>query len=213
MITDALSYSIIGRAQKEGIVSITAVNIRDFAGNKHNKVDDYPFGGGAGMVMTAPPIYECFTHVKAGIDGGVKVLCMSPGGKIFNQQTAEELSKEKNLVIICGHYEGIDERAIELTKAEELSVGEYVLTGGEIAALAVIDAAVRLIDGALGKAESHQNDSFSQGLLEHPQYTRPREYMGKEAPQVLLSGNHKEIEKWRHEQSVRKTMRQNNAAL
>lgn len=215
MIAQAFSHSILGRAQKEGLLSIEAVNIRDFSQNKHNRVDDYPYGGGAGMVMAAPPIVRChqFVQEKCQNPQGARTLYMSPQGKVFNQSLAEEFSKEQELILICGHYEGIDERAILLTQAEEISVGDYILTGGEIAAIAIIDATARLVDGVLGKAESYMDESFSEGLLEYPQYTRPAEFMGEQVPEVLLSGNHKAIADWRESQSRLRTAQKRSDLL
>lgn len=204
MITDGLNHSIIKRAADDGIIGIKAVDIRAYADNKHNQTDDYPYGGGAGMVMQAKPIYGAYTDIKKDAPDA-RVVYMSPQGRPFSQKIAEELSKEKNLIILCGHYEGIDERVIEEIVTDEISVGDYVLTGGELAAMIVIDAVSRLIPGVLGKEESHINESFSNGLLEYPQYTRPAEFMGKRVPEILLSGNHGKIEKWRRKKSIERT--------
>ena len=202
-IDDALSHSIIGRARKEGKININAVDIRDFSKNKQRHVDDYPYGGGAGMVMQAQPVYDAFKSL--GTKEGTRVIFMTPQGKPFNQRIAEELSKEEELVILCGHYEGVDERVIEEIVTDEISMGDFVLTGGELAAMAVIDAVSRLKSGVLGKDESFMDESFSDGLLEYPQYTRPPEFMGKKVPDVLLSGHHGNVDKWRHQQMLIRT--------
>ncbi len=202
MIDDCMKYSIMGRAQKEGIINIKTVDMRDFSNDKHRHVDDYPYGGGAGMVMKPKPVYDAFKSLNA---EKARVIYMTPQGKPFNQKTAKELSKENDIVIICGHYEGIDERVIEEIVTDEISVGDFVLTGGEIAAMAVIDAVARLKQGVLGKEESFMDESFSEGLLEYPQYTRPPEFMGRAVPPVLLSGDHAKVDKWRHEQSLIRT--------
>ena len=183
MIDDALSHSIIGRARKDGKININAVDIRDFSKNKQRHVDDYPYGGGAGMVMQAQPVYDAFKSL--GTKEGTRVIFMTPQGKPFNQRIAEELSKEEEIVILCGHYEGVDERVIEEIVTDEISMGDFVLTGGELAAMAVIDAVSRLKSGVLGKDESFMDESFSDGLLEYPQYTRPPEFMGKKVPDVF----------------------------
>ncbi len=205
MIDDCMSHSVIGRAANEGIINIKTVDIRDFSNDKHRHVDDYPYGGGAGMVIKAQPVYDAYKSLN--LNGNTRVVYMTPQGKPFNQEKAKELSKEKNIVIICGHYEGIDERVIEEIVTDELSLGDFVLTGGEIAAMAVIDSVSRLIPGVLGKEESFIDESFSNGFLEYPQYTRPIEFMGKKVPDILLSGNHKNIDNWRHEQSVIRTLK------
>lgn len=205
MIDGIMSHSILGRAAKEGIIEVNAINIRDFSKDKHKHVDDYPYGGGAGMVMKAEPIYDCYNSIDEGARKNARVIYLSPQGRTFNQEIARELSKEENLVFLCGHYEGVDERVLEELSAEELSVGDFVLTGGELAASVVIDAVSRLIPGVLGKEESFEDESFSDGLLEYPQYTRPEEFMGKRVPDVLLSGHHANIDKWRREQSIMRT--------
>ena len=205
MISSALSHSVIGRALEEGTIELETVNIRDFAQNKHNSVDDYPYGGGAGMVMQAPPIYRAFKSLETG--EGCPVIYMTPQGRTFKQSVAEELSKEKEIVILCGHYEGVDERVIEEIVTDEISIGDYVLTGGELAAMAVIDSVARLIPGVLNKEESHMEESFSDGLLEYPQYTRPAEFMGRKVPDVLLSGNHGLVDKWRREKAIERTLK------
>jgi len=210
MLDAALSLSIIGRARKSGAVGLNFVNIRDFSGNKHNNVDDYPYGGGAGMVMRAQPIYDAYRHITAQLPypaASARVLFMSPQGRRFDQRMARELSREASLIILCGHYEGVDERVVEEIVTDEVSLGDFVLTGGEIAAMAVIDAVVRLKDGVLGSDRSALDESFSSCLLEYPQYTRPEEFMGRRVPDVLLSGHHANIEKWRRERAMERTRR------
>ncbi len=204
MIRPVVSQSILGRAMENGLISIEAIDIRPYAENKHHNTDDYPFGGGAGMVMMAQPIVSAFRDAQ-GEDFKGKRIYMSPKGQTLTQKKAEELAKEPELIFLCGHYEGVDQRAIDLCIDEELSIGDYVLTGGEMAALVVIDAVARLIPGVLGSEESPVDESFSSGLLEYPQYTRPRSFEGMEVPEVLLSGNHALINKWRREESIRIT--------
>ena len=199
---NVLNESIIGRAIEQGKVEINKVNIRDFANNKHNRVDDYPYGGGAGMVMQAPPIYNAYKSL--GLNKEVPVIYMSPQGKPFTQKLAKELANYDELVILCGHYEGIDERIIEEIVTEEVSIGDYVLTGGELPAMVVIDTISRLVDDVITK-ESIEEESFSNNLLEYPQYTRPEEFNGKKVPEVLLSGHHANIKKWREEESLKRT--------
>jgi len=203
MIEGTMSHSIIGRAQKENKINIKAVDIRDFSTNKQKHVDDYPYGGGAGMVMQAQPIYDAYKSL--GVKENTRVVYMTPQGRPFSQQIAQELSKEEELVILCGHYEGVDERIIEEIVTDEISLGDFVLTGGELAAMAVIDAVSRLKSGVLGKDESFMDESFSDGLLEYPQYTRPVEFNGRTVPDVLLSGHHGNVDKWRHEQMLIRT--------
>ena len=210
MITNAMSESITGRALKAGYLALEAVNIRDFADNKHNRVDDYPYGGGAGMVMQAEPVYRCYEDIMTRIreQGGsaaAKVIYLTPQGKVFDQQMAKEYAKEEDLIFLCGHYEGIDERALENIVTDYVSIGDYVLTGGELPAMVVIDTVSRLVPGVLNNEESAETESFSDGLLEYPQYTRPADYNGKAVPEVLLSGHHANIEKWRHEKSLERT--------
>lgn len=204
MVTEALSHSILGRAQREGYISVEAINIRDFSGNKHQRVDDYPYGGGAGMVMQPQPIYDAYQSIlpKA---GNARVLYMTPQGKPFHQRMAEELAQEESLVLLCGHYEGVDERVIEEIVTDEISLGDFVLTGGELAAITIIDAVSRLMPGVLGKEESFADESFSQGLLEYPQYTRPPVFLNRAVPEVLLSGHHGNVDKWRREQALLRT--------
>lgn len=207
MINDGLSHSIIKRAHDEGIISIETIDIRDFAKNKHRHVDDYPYGGGAGMVMQAQPIYDAYMSIKPKLSENCPVIYMTPQGKTFKQEKARSLSKLEDMVILCGHYEGVDERVIEEIVTDEISIGDFVLTGGELAAMTVIDAVARLIPGVLNKEESFMDESFSENLLEYPQYTRPAEFMGRKVPDILLSGHHKNIEKWRREQALERTKR------
>ncbi|WP_281713085.1 tRNA (guanosine(37)-N1)-methyltransferase TrmD [Anaerotignum lactatifermentans] len=205
MIQQTLSHSIMGRAQKEGHISVEAINIRDYTLNKQKHVDDYPYGGGAGMVMQAQPIYDAYQSIAEKAKGA-RVVYMTPQGRPFTQRIAEELSQEENLVFLCGHYEGIDERIIEEIVTDEISLGDFVLTGGELAAITIIDAVSRLVPGVLGKEDSFADESFSDGLLEYPQYTRPPVFHGKEVPEILLSGHHANIAKWRREQSIIRTV-------
>ncbi len=193
------NHSIMGRSQEKGIINIETVNIRDFTLSKHKKVDDYPYGGGAGMVMSPQPVVDTIKAVKESNKG--KVIFLGPRGIPFNQQIAKDLSKEESLVFVCGHYEGIDERAYKYFDME-ISLGDFVLTGGEMACIPVVDSICRLIPGVLGKEESFQDESFYDGLLEYPQYTRPEEFEGEKVPEVLLSGHHENIRKWRRKQSL-----------
>ncbi|MGL5438963.1 MAG: tRNA (guanosine(37)-N1)-methyltransferase TrmD [Filifactoraceae bacterium] len=199
--------SIIKRGCEAGYININSYNIRDFSQNKHKKVDDYPFGGGAGMVMSVEPIDLCYSYIKSKLVGSNnKVLYMSPRGKLLTQKKAEELSKLDNIIILCGHYEGVDQRAIDMIIDEEISIGDYVLTGGELPALVLIDGVSRLVEGVLGREESYQEESHgSSNLLEYPQYTRPREYKGRFVPEVLLNGNHGHISKWQREEAIKVT--------
>lgn len=205
MIKNVVSESITGRAIKNGIIDVEAYNIRDYTKDPHNHVDDYPFGGGAGMLMQVQPILDCYRAITEKIDHPVRVLNMSPEGKRFDQKMAMELSKEDDLIFLCGHYEGIDERALQLLQVENVSIGDYILTGGELPALSMIDAISRLVHGVLNKDASYEIESFSDGLLEFPQYTRPAEIEGLRVPDILLSGNHKKVDAWRHEQSLNRT--------
>lgn len=193
-----LKESILKRAVENGKLEINVINIRDFSLDAHKKCDDYPYGGGAGMVMMAQPIYDACQSV---FDGNQKCIITSPRGKTFNQKIAKELSSMQHLVFVCGHYEGIDERVIDLCGMEEYSIGDYVLTGGELASMVMVDSIARLIDGVISK-DSLEEESFSNGLLEYPQYTRPEEFKGMKVPAVLLSGHHKKIEEWRKSQSI-----------
>lgn len=199
-----LSSSIIKRAQEKGLVSINLYNLRDFTHDRHRTVDDAPYGGGSGMVMKIEPIYEALEHIQADGEPGGHVILLSPQGRIFTQKVAESLREHKRLVLICGHYEGLDERVAENLCDDEISIGDYVLTGGELPAMVIIDAVVRLIPGVIDE-ESVLYESFSGNLLDYPHYTRPREFHGWTVPEILLSGNHEEIRKWRHQKSLQKT--------
>lgn len=206
MIQNGLNHSIIKRAIEKNLISLNTIDIRDFSENKHNQVDDYAYGGGAGMVIKPEPVYKAFLNAKKQINkDNVRVLYMTPQGKHFNQKMAQELSFEQNLIILCGHYEGIDERVIEEIVTDEISLGDFILTGGEIPAMAIIDSISRLIPNVLGKEESFINESFNDNLLEQPCYTRPFVFNEKEVPEILISGNHKIIEKWKREQSLIRT--------
>lgn len=207
MIISGLSESIIGRAQKNGLLDFEAVNIRDFAFNKHNKVDDYTYGGGAGMLMQAEPVYQCFKHIEENItsDKAPRVIYLTPQGKTFNQEMAKEFANEEDIVLLCGHYEGIDERVLEEIVTDYVSIGDFVLTGGELPAMMIVDAVSRLVPGVLHNEVSADYESFEDGLLEYPQYSRPEVWHDKAVPKVLLSGHHVNIEKWRHEQSLIRT--------
>ena len=205
MVMDGLSTSIIGRAMAKELLTIEAVNIRDFAENKHNRVDDYTYGGGAGMLMQAGPVYGAYEHVLEKAKSKPRVIYLSPQGQTFSQAMAEEFAKEEELVFLCGHYEGIDERVLEEIVTDYVSIGDYVLTGGELPAMVMIDAISRLVPGVLHNDVSAEFESFQDNLLEYPQYTRPEEWHGKKVPPVLLSGHHVNIEKWRREQSVIRT--------
>ena len=206
MLEPVLHSSILGRAMEKGILEVELINIRDYSKNKHRNTDDYPFGGGAGMVMLAQPIVDAM-RAAMGEDFQGRRIYLSPRGRTLNQQVVEELAREQELILLCGHYEGVDQRALDLVVDEELSVGDYVLTGGELPALIVIDAVSRLIPGVLGSEESPEDESFSTGLLEYPQYTRPRVFEGMEAPEVLLTGHHAHIQRWRREKSLEITLK------
>lgn len=207
LIISYISVGIINRALKQQYIDVKTYNIRDFSKNKHKKTDDYPYGGGAGMIMTVQPIYDCFSYIKNNIlaNRKIKVIVMSAPGETFSQNTAEEFKEYDDIIILCGRYEGIDQRAIELIGAEEISVGNFILTGGEIPALVILDATSRLIKGVLNNELSAEEETFSDIGLEYPQYTRPQEIFGKKVPEVLLNGNHKDIEQWRKQQSFNKT--------
>jgi len=202
-----LAESIIGRAQNSGILDIRCHNIRDYSEDKHRKVDDTPYGGGRGMLMAAPPIYNCFKAITADRteDEKIRTVYMSPRGKVFDQSDAKRLSEYDRVVILCGHYEGVDERIIEEIVDEEISIGDFVLTGGEIPACLICDAVGRLIDGVLPDPECHEKESFGDSLLEYPQYTRPPVFLGREVPEVLISGHHGNIDKWRREMAEKIT--------
>ena len=210
MVTDGLQTSIIGRAVNGGLLAIEAVNIRDYAFNKHQSVDDYPYGGGAGMLMQAEPVYQACHAVTEMIkeknpQASPRVVYLSPQGKTFSQELAEEYAKEEDLILLCGHYEGIDERVLEEVVTDYVSIGDYVLTGGELPAMVMVDAISRLVPGVLHNEVSAEFESFQDHLLEYPQYSRPEEWRGKKVPEVLLSGHHANIEKWRHQQSLLRT--------
>lgn len=206
MINDGVNTSITGRAISKGLISVNAVNIRDFAGNKYGQVDDYPYGGGAGMVMQPEPVYRSYESIKEKIGYRPRVIHLTPQGKVFNQSMAEEFAEEKDLVFLCGHYEGIDERVLEMIVTDNVSIGDYVLTGGELPSMVMIDAISRLVPGVLNNDVSAEFESFNDNLLEYPQYTRPAEFMGKEVPPILLSGNHPKVDEWRRQQSILRTM-------
>jgi len=199
---------IFKRAIDNGLVNINLVNIRDYTHDKHHTADDYPYGGGAGMVMKPEPIFEAVEAIKAGLDNEdrLPVILLTPQGRLFSHAIAKELSQYNHMILICGHYEGIDERVVEHLATDTISIGDYVLTGGEIPAMVVTDAVLRLIPGVLGSEESPLDDSHATGLLEYPQYTRPAEFRGWEVPEVLLSGNHAQIAKWRREQIIKRTL-------
>lgn len=205
MIQNGFQISITGRAAEKGVLSLETVNIRDYSVNKHNRIDDYPYGGGAGMVMQAEPVCRAYESVAAKLPVRPRVLYMSPQGKVFDQKMAEELAAEEELIFLCGHYEGIDERVLEEIVTDEISIGDYVLTGGELPALVIMDAVSRLLDGVLHNEESAKFDSFHDNLLEYPQYSRPEVWRGKQVPPILLSGHHANVEKWRREQSLIRT--------
>jgi len=205
MIEQGLKTSIIGRAIDQGLLTLSCINIRDYANNKHMKVDDYPYGGGAGMVMMAEPVYGAYQAVTEKIGYCPRVIYLTPQGKVFHQNMAKELADEQDLIFLCGHYEGIDERVLEDIVTDYVSIGDYVLTGGELPAMVMIDAISRMVPGVLSNEESAQTESFQDNLLEHPHYTRPAVWQKKEVPPVLLSGHHAKIEEWRHEQSVKRT--------
>lgn len=206
MFKGPFEESTIKRAQEKNFLKIHLHNLRDFTTDRHRTVDDTPFGGGAGMVMKVEPIYKAINHIKEEIKEKVKVILLSPQGKTFTQEVAFELIKEKNLILICGRYEGVDERVREHLVDEELSIGDYVLSGGEIAAMVVVDALARLIPGVVGDERSIKEDSFYRGLLDYPQYTRPAEFKGWKVPEILRSGNHRKIETWRRKKMLEKTL-------
>lgn len=205
MTDTCLHASILGRAARSGCVSFHTVNIRDYTTNKHKKVDDYTYGGGAGMLMQAQPVYDAWNSVQSGSEARIRTIYVTPQGRTFTQELAQELSREAELIFLCGHYEGIDERVLEEVATDFVSVGDYVLTGGELPALVMVDAIARLVPGVLHNENSAETESFQNGLLEYPQYSRPPIWHDKEVPEVLLSGNHKKIAQWRLEQSVIRT--------
>lgn len=201
MYGGVLNSSILKRAKDKGIVDYNLIDFRDYSEDKHNKVDDYPYGGGAGMVLKPEPIFNAMDALEV---ENPRVILLCPQGAPFNQKMAEDLSTEENIVFICGHYEGYDER-IRTLVTDEVSIGDYVLTGGELASMTMTDAIVRLIPNVISNQESHEQDSFSTGMLEHPHYTRPREYRGMKVPEVLLNGDHKKIDEWRYNESLKRT--------
>ena len=205
MFDSPLAFSILKRAQNSGIVEIVLSNIRDFAANSYKKVDDKPYGGGSGMVMMCQPVLDCLEHVKKQDKRKGRLILLTPQGKKFDQKLASQLAEEERLIFVAGRYEGFDERIRAASNAEEISIGDYVLSGGELPAMVIIDAVVRLLPGALGDEGSAADDSFSNGLLEYPQYTRPEDFKGMKVPQILLSGNHEQIDKWRKQQALEKT--------
>lgn len=200
-----MNTSIIGRAIAGGYLSVDAINIRDYAFNKHQKVDDYPYGGGAGMLMQAEPVYLAYQSIEEKIGYRPRVVYLTPQGSVFNQTMAKDFAKEQDLVFLCGHYEGIDERVLEEVVTDFVSIGDYVLTGGELPAMVMMDAVSRMVPGVLSNQESGETESFAGNLLEYPQYSRPEEWHGKKVPPVLLSGHHANIEAWRREQSILRT--------
>lgn len=206
MIRQGLNTSIIGRAVENGLLSVNAVNIRDYTLDKHKKVDDYPYGGGAGMVMQAQPVYDAWRSVMEQIGYHPRCVYLTPQGRTFNQDMAKDFAKEKDLIFLCGHYEGVDERVLEEIVTDFVSIGDYVLTGGELPAMVMADAISRMVPGVLTNAESGTGESFEGSLLEYPQYSRPPVWREREVPKVLLSGDHKKVEAWRHEQSVLRTL-------
>ena len=205
MIENGMNTSITGRAITKGLLSLEAINIRDFAFNKHQKVDDYPYGGGAGMLMQAEPVYLSYESIAERIGRKPRVIFLTPQGKTFNQDMAKEFALEEDLVFLCGHYEGIDERVLEEIVTDYVSIGDYVLTGGELPAMVMMDSISRMVPGVLNNQESGETESFSGNLLEYPQYSRPEECHGKKVPEVLLSGHHANVDKWRREQSIIRT--------
>ena len=207
LVTYVLAESIIGRAQASGKITVTAHNIRDHSNDKHRRVDDTPYGGGKGMLMRPEPIFDCWSHIKSTHGDGetTRTIYMSPKGKVLTQEIAEDLAEYDNVIILCGHYEGVDQRVIDEIIDEEISIGDYVLTGGEIPACIVVDCVARLSDGVLSSPECHESESISSGLLEFPQYTRPQSWHGADVPEILLSGHHANIEKWRLEASLKLT--------
>ena len=205
MVMQGLTTSITGRAMQKKLIQIEAVNIRDYTTEKHGQVDDYPYGGGAGMVMQAEPIYRTWEAITGRIGKRPRVVYMTPQGSVFHQGMAQEFAKEEDLIILCGHYEGVDERILDLIVSYQVSIGDYVLTGGELPAMVMVDCISRLVPGVLNNQESAEFESFHENLLEYPQYTRPEVFMGMRVPEVLLSGHHARIDAWRQEQSVKRT--------
>lgn len=206
MVMQGLSTSIIGRAKDRGLLSIEAVNIRDYTLERHKKVDDYPYGGGAGMLMQAQPVYDAWKSVVDRIGYKPRTVYLTPQGTTFTQPMAKDLAQEKDLILLCGHYEGIDERVLEEIVTDYVSIGDYVLTGGELPAMVMVDAISRMVPGVLTNDESGSTESFEGNLLEYPQYSRPEEWMGKKVPSILLSGDHKKVDEWRREQAILRTI-------
>lgn len=207
MFEAVLGDSMIGRAREKGLIETNFIDIRDFTENKHRQVDDYPYSGGGGMLIAAAPVYNAYMSVAAGLDYKPLTIYMSPQGRVFDQQTASELSQHKHIILLCGHYEGIDQRVLDEIVDMEISIGDFVLTGGELPAMAVIDSVARLIPGVLGAEDGFKNESHYNGLLEYPQYTRPAVWHEKPIPDILLSGHHAKIEQWKHEQSLITTLK------
>lgn len=205
MVLQGLNTSILARAMEKGLIRANAYNIRDYTENKHNRVDDYIYGGGAGMLMQAQPVYDACMAVQKQLEKPARVVFLTPQGETFTQAKAQELSREKDLILLCGHYEGIDERVLEEVVTDSISIGDYVLTGGELPAMILVDAISRLVPGVLNNAESAETDSFGNGLLEYPQYSRPEEWRGKKVPAILLSGDHAKVDAWRLEKSLERT--------
>lgn len=206
MVEEGLKTSIIGRAADRGIISVHAVNIRDYTTDRHKKVDDYPYGGGAGMVLKAQPVYDAWRAVREELSHPVRTIYLTPQAPVFSQPMAKELAREEDLIFLCGHYEGVDERVLEEIVTDYLSIGDYVLTGGELAAMVVCDAVSRMVPGVLTNEESGSTESLEGGLLEYPQYSRPEEWNGKKVPEILLSGDHARVDEWRREQSILRTI-------
>jgi len=205
MIEYIMAQSIIGRALSDELIKLKIINIRDYAKNRYRQVDDYPYGGGAGMLMQADPIYSAYKDICNGLKKKPRLIYTTPQGRLFNQDLAKELAKEEELIFLCGHYEGVDERVLELTEAESISIGDYVLTGGELPSVVMMDAISRMIKGVLSNEDSAEFESFEDNLLEYPQYTRPSIYEGMEVPEILLSGHHKNIEEWKRKEALRRT--------
>ena len=207
MITQGMNTSITGRAIAKGVLNLEAINIRDFAYNKHQKVDDYPYGGGAGMLMQAEPVYLSYESIVKRVGKRPRVVYLTPQGRVFNQKMAREMALEEEIVFLCGHYEGIDERVLEEIVTDYVSIGDYVLTGGELPAMVMMDSISRMVPGVLNNQESGETESFAGNLLEYPQYSRPEEWHGKKVPEVLLSGHHENVAKWRREQAIVRTLK------
>lgn len=206
MVEEGLKTSILGRAAENGLIRVEAINIRDYTADRHKKVDDYPYGGGAGMVMQAQPVYDAWKATREKLSGPARTIYLTPQAPVFHQAFAKELAQEENLILLCGHYEGIDERVLEEIVTDYVSIGDYVLTGGELAAMVVCDAVSRMVPGVLTNEESGSDESLEGGLLEYPQYSRPEEWNGKVVPEILLSGNHAKVDEWRREQSILRTI-------